>query len=252
MIFEYLVSITIILVVFLTSIKSLNHLQKKQLKQEEKIHRSIYNQTRLQYSILQRSPVNKDSSLLMSQKGFISLMGLSFIFIFSLIFFFYTKVLISNYQFLKNMSKTHLCIHEISQIQIKYSQKVARFNQAIFALNLGKASLFLSAESQAAITTLKLLRQIEHLSFVKKIAFSQYCQLSQKTQIMRNLPYKTNLAGQLELNPFDLTIIRSEQWDIYYFIESKKLLRKTSLSIRLHHQFTNILLPMKVNILPLI
>jgi hypothetical protein len=209
MILSYLLAFTILITsviqmtdVFIKADQKLNNKQSEFIKETRKTH----------------------------QSGNITLMAALLTVMLSALLMFFAlkfKVELKEARYRKN---SYLCFHFLNIKTENYIADMTKFNWALrSAYALGFTGIA-TAEAEAAIQGITLIRNTAHFYYLKQLVSNNYCEgATEALSYLKNLPYKTNLAGVLETNVDATTIPRGPKWSTIYY--------KSPLGIRLKKSF---------------
>lgn len=150
----------------------------------------------------------------LQQKGFGTLMGITFLLLFSSFFYFYLLLATTQNKEIKNRKEIYLCAKDYINITNTYISAITKINIAIDALNLATASGIATAEAEITRKSLKLLQAGIHVSYLKKLQGHKYCSVETTAQFMLNLPYETQGVFMLNTTLDGKTLLRKDTWNL--------------------------------------
>jgi hypothetical protein len=178
---------------------------------------------------------NKKDRRKFNEKGFGTLLGISLTFVLSLIFYLYLGMLKIENREIFERTETYLCFKELNDSTKNYISKVGLINKSILIAQGAKLSGVLTPEAQASIDTLKILRGIIHLKYIKSLSITKHCSLKQSSSFLTHLPYETTTPLVLVSGADETTIVKDHEWTLNIFCNPIGL-RKTHLYfLKIHY-----------------
>jgi hypothetical protein len=162
----------------------------------------------------QHSDFIKTTKEKIKDKGFGTLMGITFLLLFSSFFYFYLLLSTTQNKEIKNRKDIYLCAKKYINSTNSYINAISKLNIAFDALNLASATGLATAEAEATRKALKLAQAGIHVSYLKKIQSSPYCSIENKTLFMLNLPYETSKVVLLNTTLDGKTKLRKDTWNL--------------------------------------
>lgn len=130
-----------------------------------------------------------------NQKGFGTLLGITLLFLFSSIFYFFLlkfKIERNEINYRKNL---YLCFHDYQKITNNYVSTISKLNIGILALEAGEVIGVTAAEAELMIEGIMTTQNLYLISTMKKISSIKWCTLAESQILMLNLPYEKDLSG---------------------------------------------------------
>lgn len=143
-------------------------------------------------------------NLAQSQRGSITIFAMGPFFILLFFTFFWLNEHLKNYRKQKNQFEDLLCVKFLMAEGQHYFNRMEKYNQLILAADTAIA--LGQVEAEEAITALKVLQQLDHVSQLKKLASNKYCHSPTWNQFSINMPYKMNHLAILERDALQMAI----------------------------------------------
>jgi len=150
----------------------------------------------------------------LNQKGFGTLMGITFLLLFSSFFYFYLLLSTTQNREIKNRKDIYLCAKDYINTTNNYLSAITKINVAFDALNLASATGIATAEAEMTRKALKIAQAGFHVSYLKKIQSKKHCSVESIALFMLNQPYETKGLILLNTGLDGKTKLRKDAWNL--------------------------------------
>ncbi len=175
-----------------------------------------------------------------NSKGQASIGFLMLAFVLILNFIFFGLIIKTKIKEMKNRNEIYQCFFEYTDTITDYVENIEKSNAAITVLNIANI-LTKTPQTELALKSAIIARQIYHVSIMKKLALNKPCALHVKTQFGHKWPYELNEFFLLKENLDHSTIKKEETWNIYISKVVRGVRRKSLFQIKLDLKFESTL-----------
>ena len=177
-----------------------------------------------------------------NQKGSISLMGVMFTAILSLLLVFFALKMKVELKEARYRKDSYLCFHYLNIETEKYIKAMTVFNWSLrslyTAINAGAVQLVPVYEGT------QFTRNIKHFLYIKDLMTNKYCKgKTDGLSYLKNLPYKTSLAYTLTTNIDASTLPRKSKWSVTLYKNPQGIRFKKSFCLKADYSLEGAFVP---------
>ncbi len=216
-ILSYLIALTLVLVsvvkttdLFITSDKALSKIENQFISKTQKVHNN--------------------------EKGNISLAAAILTTILTALFMFYLIKMKIEYKEALYRKESYLCFHYLNVETQKYIKEMSFFNWSIRTAFAAKNTVVDGVSGEVIFRALTIARNLRHYNYLKKMAKNKFCKVPETISYLKNTPYKIDLAGVLETNLDETTIVRQNQWVNVFYKNPEGIRLKKSFCLKTEFQ----------------